>query len=76
MTGLSPHEELMGRPMFTGTSPPLTPHKVTLMWTDDYMIVLHLQVSDRLPKPLEGPIHSFQCGDYVLFTSKLPVAFS
>lgn len=36
-TGLSPHKVLMGRQMSTGASPPLTPQKVTLLWTDEYM---------------------------------------
>lgn len=35
--GLSPHKVLMGRQMSTGSSPPLTPQKVTLLWTDEYM---------------------------------------
>ena len=63
-TGLSPHEVLMGSPMSTGTSPPLTPHKATLLWTDDFMTEyvkklteilrkFHFQVADRLPNPLE-----------------------
>lgn len=52
------------------------PHKVTLLWTDDYMTEygkrlieilrkIHLQVSVRLPKPSEEAIHPFQRGDYV-----------
>lgn len=79
-TGLSPHEILMGRPMSTGTSPPLTPHKTTLLWTDEFMNdyvkklteilrKYHLQVSERLPKPSVEPSHPFKEGDYVLIKS-------
>ncbi|XP_042261512.1 uncharacterized protein LOC121893578 [Thunnus maccoyii] len=86
-TGLSPHEVLMGRPMSTGTSPPLTPHKATLLWTDEFMTEYvkrlteilrkyHLQVADRLPKPSEEPIHSFREGDLVLIKSLEKVSLS
>lgn len=34
-TELGPHEVLKGGPMSSGSSPPLTPDKVTLVWTDD-----------------------------------------
>ena len=86
-TGLSPHEVLMGRPMSTGASPPLTPHKTTLLWTDEFMTdyvkklteilrKYHLQVSKRLPKPSEEPIHPFKEGDYVLIKSLEKVSLS
>ena len=86
-TGLSPHEVLMGRPMSTGTSPPLTPHKTTLLWTDEFMIdyvkklteilrKYHLQVADRLPKPTGEPIHPFKEGDFVLIKSLEKVSLS
>lgn len=79
-TGLSPHEVLMGRVMFAGSSPPVTPHKLTLLWTDDYMTnyvkyltdmlrKFHRQVADRLPQPGEEPTHPFQIGDNVLIKS-------
>lgn len=79
-TGLSPHEVLMGRPMITGVSPPLAPHKVTLIWTEehlaDYVKALanvtrkfHSQVQNRIPKPSEGNTHAFAPGDYVLIKS-------
>lgn len=70
----------MGRPMHTGSSPPVTPHKLTLLWTDDYMTNyvkyltnmlrrFHRQVADRLPQPGEEPTHPFQIGDNVLIKS-------
>lgn len=37
MTGLSPHEVMMSTPMSTGVSLPLSPHKTSLLWTDEYM---------------------------------------
>lgn len=86
-TGLSPHEVLMARPISTEASPPLTPHKTTLLWTDECMTEyvkkltevlrkVHLQVFDRLPKPSDKPIHSFQVGDYVLIKSLEKVSLS
>lgn len=79
-TGLSPHEVLMGRPMSTGVSLPLTPHKATLLWTEEYLIdyvkalvnvtrAFHTQVRGRLPEPSEGKTHPFVPGDFVLIKS-------
>lgn len=79
-TGLSPHEILMGRPMSTGVSPPLTPQKVTLLWTEEHLAEyvkalanvtkrFHSQVQNRTPKPAEGNTHNFNPGDYVLVKS-------
>ena len=73
--------------MSTGTSPPLTPHKTTLLWTDEFMTdyvkklteilrKYHLQVPKRLPKPSEEPIHPFKEGDYVLIKSLEKVSLS
>lgn len=79
-TGLSLHEIIMGRPILTGVSPLFSPHKATLLWTNEYttnwvkrlnvtLQKYHPQVSERPPKPAEGLTYPFQCGDDVLIKS-------
>lgn len=69
-TGLSPYEVLMGQPRFTGASQPSQFNMdwwlydwVMSMWNPWPRFYFQTQVSERLAKQMEEPIHPYPCGD-------------